>query len=168
MRRVVTFGTYDLLHIGHLNILRRARAMGDRLIVGVSSDALTRSKKGKRPVYPLDQRLALVAAVRHVDEVFVEHSLERKAEYLREHRADVLVMGDDWAGRFDHLREICDVVYLPRTEGISSTEVKAQIRAATDAQVRATIGGPAARAPLAAAGGVATPRLATDRGPDGT
>jgi glycerol-3-phosphate cytidylyltransferase len=128
MTRVVTFGTFDLFHIGHLNILRRAKGLGSRLIVGISSDELNFRKKQLYPTYPLDHRMAIVQAVRYVDEVFVEHSLEEKRSYLIEHRADVLVMGDDWAGRFDELSDICRVVYLPRTEGISSTEVKTQIR----------------------------------------
>lgn len=127
MSRVVTFGTFDLFHLGHLNILRRAKALGDMLIVGVSSDALNIRKKGVAPVYPEAHRLAIVAAIRHVDHVFVEHALEEKRRYLTEHRADVLVMGDDWAGRFDEFSDICRVVYLPRTEGISTTDTKARV-----------------------------------------
>lgn len=123
MRRVMTFGTFDVLHVGHVSILERARALGDRLIVGVSSDALNRSKKGRNPVYPEADRLKLIGALRCVDEVFVEESLELKGEYLRRHRADVLVMGDDWAGRFDEFRAICEVVYLARTPSISTTEI---------------------------------------------
>lgn len=123
MRRILTFGTFDVLHIGHVSILERARALGDRLIVGVSSDALNLSKKGRRPVYPQDDRLKLIGALRCVDEVFVEESLALKGEYLRRHRADVLVMGDDWQGRFDEFRSICEVVYLPRTPSISTTEI---------------------------------------------
>ncbi|MBA3591766.1 adenylyltransferase/cytidyltransferase family protein [Methylibium sp.] len=123
MRRILTFGTFDVLHIGHVSILERARALGDRLIVGVSSDALNLSKKGRRPVYPEDDRLKLIGALRCVDEVFVEESLALKGEYLRQHRADVLVMGDDWQGRFDEFRGICEVVYLPRTPSISTTEI---------------------------------------------
>jgi len=123
LRRVVTFGTFDVLHVGHVSLLERARALGDRLIVGVSSDALNLSKKGRSPVYPEADRLRLIAALRCVDEVFVEESLALKGEYLRQHRADVLVMGDDWAGRFDEFRSICEVVYLPRTPSISTTEI---------------------------------------------
>jgi glycerol-3-phosphate cytidylyltransferase len=123
LRRVVTFGTFDVLHVGHVSLLERARALGDRLIVGVSSDALNFSKKGRNPVYPEADRLRLIAALRCVDEVFVEESLALKGEYLRQHRADVLVMGDDWAGRFDEFRALCEVVYLPRTPSISTTEI---------------------------------------------
>ena len=123
-RRVITFGTYDLFHIGHLRIIQRARALGTSLTVGVSSDALNISKKGVAPAICQEERVAIVSALRDVDEVFVEESLELKADYLRHYRADVLVMGHDWAGRFDHFREICEVVYLPRTEGVSSTAIK--------------------------------------------
>ena len=128
MRRVVTFGTFDVLHVGHVSILERARALGDWLIVGVSSDALNLAKKGRAPVYPEADRLRMVAALRCVDEVFVEESLELKGDYLRQHRADVLVMGDDWAGRFDEFKSICEVVYLPRTPAISTTEIIEVIR----------------------------------------
>lgn len=128
MRTVLTFGTFDVLHVGHVSILERARSLGDRLLVGVSSDALNLSKKGRRPVYPESDRLRLIAALRCVDGVFVEESLELKGEYLRRHAADVLVMGDDWAGRFDEFRSICEVVYLPRTPSISTTEIIEVIR----------------------------------------
>lgn len=123
-KRVITFGTFDLFHIGHLHILERARGLGGALVVGVSSDALNFSKKGRYPVYPTAHRLEIVRALRCVDEVFTEESLERKRAYLVEHRADVLVMGDDWAGRFDEFRDVCEVVYLPRTPVISSSEIK--------------------------------------------
>lgn len=136
MTRIVTFGTFDLLHVGHVNILRRARALGSYLVVGVSSDELNVRKKGLQPAYSTEDRVAIVAALRCVDEVFVEHSLEEKRAYLVRHRADVLVMGDDWAGRFDEFSDVCRVVYLPRTEGISTTEVKSHIRTAGAGPVR--------------------------------
>lgn len=120
---VITFGTFDILHIGHINILRRARAMGDRLVVGVSSDELNFAKKGRYPVYPQAERCELVGVVRYVDEVFLEESLERKREYIERYRADVLVMGDDWQGKFDGFSDICKVVYLPRTPSISTTSI---------------------------------------------
>jgi len=128
MKTVVTFGTYDLFHVGHLNILRRAKDLGNRLVVGVSSDELNFRKKQIRPTYPLDHRMAIVESIRFVDEVFVEDALELKRQYLLDHRADILVMGDDWEGRFDEFKDICRVVYLPRTIGISSTDVKSRIR----------------------------------------
>lgn len=128
MRSVVTFGTFDVFHVGHLRILERARALGDRLIVGVSSDALSMSKKGRAPVFPQDERMRLVAALRCVDAVFLEESLERKRDYLLAHRADVLAMGDDWRGRFDEFSDICRVVYFERTPAISTTAVIEKIR----------------------------------------
>ena len=126
--RVVTFGTFDVFHVGHVNILRRARELGDWLAVGISTDALNFSKKGTKPVYSYDERSQIVAAVRYVDCVFPEESLELKASYLREYKADILVMGDDWAGKFDHFRDIVEVRYLPRTPNVSSTLVKSTIR----------------------------------------
>lgn len=129
--RVITFGTFDLFHIGHLNLIRRARALGDFLIVGVSSDDLNRRKKGKLPAIAQDDRMAIVAGIRYVDDVFVEDSLELKGEYIRQHRADILVMGDDWQGRFDQFSSLCQVIYLPRTPEISSSSLKATLRVAS-------------------------------------
>ena len=123
MRRVITFGTFDLFHIGHLNIIERAKAHGDYLIVGVSSDALNFSKKQKYPVCPQESRSRIIASLKVVDEVFFEESLELKAEYIKKYKADVLVMGDDWKGRFDVFESICEVVYLDRTPSISTTEL---------------------------------------------
>ncbi|MGB1299084.1 MAG: adenylyltransferase/cytidyltransferase family protein [Psychrobium sp.] len=120
--RIITFGTFDVFHVGHVNILERARAKGGYLIVGVSSDALNMSKKGRNPIYSQEDRIHILKSLRCVDEVFVEESLELKEQYLIEHKADMLVMGDDWEGKFDHLKHVCDVVYLPRTPSISTTE----------------------------------------------
>ncbi len=128
MKRVITFGTFDVLHIGHVRIIQRARALGDHLIVGVSTDDLNWSKKRKRTIYSQYDRMEIVKAISGVNEVFFEHSLELKGEYIKEHRADVLVMGNDWEGRFDEFKSLCDVVYLPRTDGISTTELLAEIR----------------------------------------
>lgn len=128
MTRVVTFGTFDVFHVGHLRLLERARALGDVLVVGVSTDALNIAKKGRPPVFPQHERVALLAALRCVDEVFLEESLELKREYLLRHRADVLAMGDDWAGRFDEFGDICRVVYFERTPAISTTAVIEKIR----------------------------------------
>lgn len=124
MTRVITFGTFDLFHIGHVRILERASALGDHLTVGVSTDALNFSKKQLLPIFNERDRAAIVGAIRHVDHVFMEESLDLKADYIKEHRADILVMGDDWAGRFDHLSDLCEVRYLPRTQDISSTLLK--------------------------------------------
>jgi len=129
MKRIITFGTFDVLHVGHIRILQRARLLGTHLTVGISTDALNWSKKQKKTVYSQFDRLEIVKAVAGVDEVFFEHSLEEKGEYIKQHAADVLVMGDDWAGKFDEFKSLCEVVYLPRTEGISTTQLLAEIRA---------------------------------------
>ena len=120
-RTVLTFGTFDVFHVGHLLVIQRAAALGDRLVVGVSADALNLRKKGREPVFGEDERMAIVAALKPVDEVFLEESLEAKRDYLVRYHADVLVMGDDWGGRFDEFRDLCEVVYLPRTPAISTT-----------------------------------------------
>lgn len=120
-RTVITFGTFDLLHPGHLRILERARALGERLVVGVSTDRLN-ERKGKRSFFDQRHRLECVAALRWVDQAFYEESLLLKDEYIREHGADLLVMGEDWSGKFDWVS--CPVTYLPRTPGVSSSEVK--------------------------------------------
>ena len=132
MTRVITFGTFDMFHIGHLAILERARAAGDHLTVGLSTDALTYDKKSRYPIYSFAERRRILEALRCVDAVFAEESLENKARYLREHRADVLIMGDDWRGRFDDLQSICRVEYLPRTPSISTTETIERIRLIPD------------------------------------
>jgi len=121
--RVITFGTFDILHYGHIRILSRAKELGDQLIVGVSSDALNERKKGRKPVYSEFERAAMLKALRVVDEVFLEESLELKKQYILDYKADVLVMGDDWAGKFDDMNAVCDVVYLPRTPSISTTSI---------------------------------------------
>ena len=126
--RVLTFGTYDLLHIGHINIIKRAKALGDVLIVGVSSDALNYSKKQIYPVYNENDRMAIVDSIKYVEEVFLEESLDLKREYILKYKADILVMGNDWEGKFDEFADICKVIYLPRTEDISTTEIKDKIK----------------------------------------
>jgi len=122
-RTVITFGTFDVFHVGHIRVLQRAAALGDRLVVGVSADALNIAKKGRAPVYTQDERMEIVASLRVVDEVFVEESLEQKRDYIVEHGADVLVMGDDWEGKFDWVSDVCEVVYLPRTPSVSTTGI---------------------------------------------
>lgn len=120
-RTVITFGTFDVLHVGHIRVLERARALGDRLVVGVSADDLNVSKKGRSAVFTQDERLEIVGSLRVVDEVFVEESLELKRDYVTTFGADVLAMGNDWEGKFDHLSDICEVVYFPRTPSVSTT-----------------------------------------------
>ena len=123
MKKVITFGTFDVFHVGHVNILERAKAMGDYLIVGVSSDKLNMSKKGRNPIYNENDRMHIIKALSCVDEVFFEHSLELKGEYIKQYEADTLVMGNDWEGRFDEFKNICEVKYFPRTPSISTTEI---------------------------------------------
>jgi glycerol-3-phosphate cytidylyltransferase len=110
-------------------MLQRAKALGTHLTVGISTDALNFSKKQKKPVYSQFDRLEIVKAIAGVDEVFFEHSLEEKGDYIKKYQSDILVMGNDWEGKFDHWGDLCKVVYLPRTEGISTTELLAEIRA---------------------------------------
>ncbi|MEZ9576831.1 MULTISPECIES: adenylyltransferase/cytidyltransferase family protein [unclassified Vibrio] len=122
-RRIITFGTFDVFHIGHVNILERCASLGDTLIVGISSDTLNFEKKGRTPIYCESDRLKIVNSVKFVDEVFIEHSLELKREYINYYKADILAMGDDWEGKFDGLNDICDVIYFPRTPSVSTTEI---------------------------------------------
>ena len=122
-RVVFTNGCFDIIHAGHVAYLEQARKLGDRLVVGVSSDELNLRKKGREPVFSQDERLQIIGALRSVDAVFLEESLEAKREYVVTHGAQVLVMGDDWAGHFDELGDVCEVVYLPRTPSISTTAI---------------------------------------------
>lgn len=128
MKRIITFGTFDVFHIGHLRILERARALGDHLIVGISTDKMNFDKKARYPIYSQEERREIISALRCVDEVFWEESMALKRHYLRIHCADVLVMGDDWAGKFDEFADIVQVRYLPRTPSISTTVVIEKIR----------------------------------------
>lgn len=123
---VLTYGSFDLFHVGHLRLLTRLAALGDQLIVGVSTDAFN-ALKGKQSVIPFEQRLEIVAGLAVVDAVLAENSWEQKADDIRMHSVAVLGMGDDWMGRFDYLQAYCEVVYLPRTTGISSSRVKAAL-----------------------------------------
>ncbi|WP_372013725.1 adenylyltransferase/cytidyltransferase family protein [Pseudoxanthomonas sp. 10H] len=127
MALVLTYGTFDLLHVGHVNLLRRARALGDRLAVGLSSDAFNALKR-KHATQSYADREAVLRAIRYVDEVFPEDTWEQKAADIRRLGAAILVMGSDWEGHFDHLSGHCHVRYLPRTENISSSQLKAEIR----------------------------------------
>lgn len=123
MKRVITFGTFDILHIGHINILERAAQLGDYLIVGVSSDALNFSKKSRLPVYSEHERVKIISSLKVVDEIFIEESLDLKLEYIKKYKADILVMGDDWKGKFDWVKSSCEVTYLERTPSVSTTEI---------------------------------------------
>ncbi len=128
-KTVITFGTFDVLHVGHVRVLNRAAQLGDRLVVGVSSDALNFSKKGRNPVFSQEERVEIVSNLKVVETVFIEESLELKRAYVTEYGADVLVMGDDWAGKFDFLNDICEVIYLTRTPSVSTTAIIEHIAA---------------------------------------
>ena len=125
--RVITYGTFDFLHIGHLNILRRAKELGDYLVVGVSTDEFNRSKH-KQSYSTYEERKVIVESIRYVDLVIPEHNWEQKPDDIKKHKIDIFVMGSDWTGQFDFLNEYCQVRYLPRTEGISSTRIKSGLR----------------------------------------
>lgn len=124
MKRVITYGTFDLLHYGHINLLRRAKELGDYLIVALSTDAFNWEQKGKKCYFDYEQRKQLLESVRYVDLVIPEESWEQKISDVKEFRVDTFVMGSDWEGKFDFLKPYCNVVYLPRTPEISSTQIK--------------------------------------------
>lgn len=126
MTTIITYGTFDLFHIGHLRLLDRASALGDRLVVGVSTDEFNLQKE-KICVHPYEERAAIVSALRMVDEVFPESSWDQKVDDIKSFGADIFLMGSDWEGRFDYLRKYCNVVYLPRTPSVSTTNRKALI-----------------------------------------
>ena len=130
MRKVITYGTFDLLHWGHINLLKRAKEMGDYLIVAISSDEFNKLKN-KKSYHSFENRKMILEAIRYVDEVIPEHTWEQKVQDVIDHDIDVFVMGDDWEGKFDFLKEYCEVVYLPRTIGISTTQIKTDLLAAS-------------------------------------
>ena len=121
--RIITFGTFDLLHIGHINILNNCKKYGDTLIVGVSSDELNYEKKQKYPIFNQEDRKKIVSNIKCVDEVFLEESLELKRFYINDHNADIFIIGDDWKGKFDDISDTCKVIYLERTKDISTTTI---------------------------------------------
>ena len=128
MIRVITYGTYDLLHYGHINLLRRARELGDYLIVGLSSDEFNHDEKGKECYFSFEQRKTMLDAVRFVDQVIPESCWEQKRSDIQEYDVDIFVMGDDWKGQFDYLEEEgVKVVYLERTPEISTTQIKTDL-----------------------------------------
>lgn len=132
MKKVITYGTFDLLHYGHIELLRRAKALGDYLIVALSTDEFNENEKHKKSCFSFDQRKALVEAVRYVDLVIPEATWEQKADDIKRLGVDIFVIGDDWTGKFDYLSELCEVVYLPRTPEISSSSIKKELREAND------------------------------------
>ncbi|MBT2216493.1 glycerol-3-phosphate cytidylyltransferase [Virgibacillus dakarensis] len=123
MKKVITYGTFDLLHTGHINLLRRAKEYGDYLIVAISTDEFN-ALKNKKAYYSFEQRKAILEAIRYVDKVIPENTWEQKVDDVLKYHIDVFVMGDDWKGKFDFLNNYCQVVYLPRTVGISTTKIK--------------------------------------------
>ncbi|HOF65683.1 MAG: glycerol-3-phosphate cytidylyltransferase [Bacillota bacterium] len=122
-RIVITYGTFDLLHYGHINLFKRAKALGDYLIVAISTDEFNEIK-GKTCYFPYEKRKILVEAIRYVDKVIPENTWEQKVFDIKKHNVDVFVMGDDWTGKFDDLKEYCEVIYLPRTPDVSTTSIK--------------------------------------------
>ena len=124
MKRVITYGTFDLLHYGHINLLRRAKALGDYLIVVLSTDEFNWNMKQKKCYFTYEIRKQLLEAIRYVDLVIPEESWEQKISDVKEYHVDTFVMGDDWADKFDFLKPYCEVVYLPRTPEISTTQIK--------------------------------------------
>ena len=123
MKRILTYGTYDLLHWGHINLLKRAKQNGDYLIVGLSTDEFNQIKN-KKAYHSYEVRKTMLEAIRYVDLVIPESDWEQKIQDIKDLKVDVFVMGDDWKGKFDYLKDYCEVIYLPRTEGISTTKIK--------------------------------------------
>ena len=124
MKKVITYGTYDLLHQGHINLLKRAKALGDYLIVALSTDDFNWNQKKKKCYFSYEIRKQLLEAVRYVDLVIPEENWDQKVSDVKEFRVDTFVMGDDWKGKFDFLKDLCEVVYLERTPEISTTQIK--------------------------------------------
>ena len=128
MRRVITYGTFDLLHYGHINLLKKAKEQGDYLIVALSTDDFNTYQKNKKTYFPFEVRKCLLEAIRYVDLVIEEKNWEQKKTDVKKYDVDVFVIGDDWEGKFDFLCEQCEVVYLPRTPDISTTSIKKDLR----------------------------------------
>ena len=129
MKRILTYGTFDLLHYGHINLLKRAKALGDYLVVAVSTDTFN-ELKGKKAYHNYETRKMMLEAVRYVDLVIPEENWEQKIDDVKKYDIDIVVMGSDWAGsdRFDYLKDYCEAVYLPRTEGVSTTKIKEELK----------------------------------------
>ncbi|MCM3023720.1 glycerol-3-phosphate cytidylyltransferase [Heyndrickxia ginsengihumi] len=130
MKKVLTYGTFDLLHWGHINLLKRAKDLGDYLVVAVSTDEFN-AIKDKKSYHSYENRKLILEAIRYVDEVIPENNWEQKIQDVINHKIDIFVMGNDWEGKFDFLKNYCEVVYLPRTEGISTTKIKEDLLSLT-------------------------------------
>jgi glycerol-3-phosphate cytidylyltransferase len=126
MRKVITYGTFDLIHHGHINILKRAKENGDYLIVGLSSDEFN-AIKGKAAYHSYEERKLILEAIKYVDEVIPEKNWGQKVKDIKNNDVDLFIMGSDWEGKFDELKDFCEVIYLPRTEGISTTKIKTDL-----------------------------------------
>ncbi len=124
MKKVITYGTFDMLHYGHINLLRRAKELGDYLVVVLSTDEFNWNMKQKKCYFTYEERKMVLEAIKYVDEVLPENNWEQKIDDVKNNDIDVFVMGNDWEGKFDFLKDYCEVVYLPRTEGISTTQIK--------------------------------------------
>lgn len=129
MRKIITYGTFDLLHIGHINILSRCKSMGDCLIVGLSTDEFN-NKKNKSAYFKYEHRKEILQSIKYVDKVIPEESWDQKIEDIKKYNVDIFVIGDDWRGKFDYLKEYCKVIYLPRTEGVSTSDIKSNLKLA--------------------------------------
>lgn len=126
MKKILTYGTFDLLHVGHINLLKRAKEYGDWLIVGLSTDSFN-AKKEKKSYYSYEDRKMILESIRYVDMVIEENDWEQKIADVQRLDVDVFIMGDDWEGKFDFLKTYCDVIYLPRTSGVSTTKTKVDL-----------------------------------------
>ena len=124
---VLTYGTFDLLHKGHINLIKRAKSLGDNLIVGLSTDEFNREKH-KKSYFTFSQRKELLSTIDYIDLIIPENSWDQKIKDIQQYQIDILVMGSDWTGKFDYLKDYCDVIYLPRTEYISTTDIKEEIK----------------------------------------
>ncbi|UTB72793.1 glycerol-3-phosphate cytidylyltransferase [Latilactobacillus curvatus] len=126
MTRILTYGTFDLLHWGHIRLLERAKSLGDELIVGLSTDEFN-AIKHKEAYHSYEHRKYILEAIRYVDQVIPENDWDQKIKDVQKYDIDIFVMGDDWAGKFDFLKDYCEVIYLPRTSGISTTQIKTDL-----------------------------------------
>jgi glycerol-3-phosphate cytidylyltransferase len=126
-RTILTYGTFDLFHVGHLNILRKSKSLGEKLVVGISTDEFNETK-GKKSHFSFSDRCAIVSACKYVDEVLPETNWNQKIDDIHKYSVDLFVMGDDWQGKFDFLKKYCEVTYLPRTEGVSTTLIRELIQ----------------------------------------
>lgn len=126
MKKIITYGTFDLIHYGHIELLRRAKELGDQLIVGLSTDEFNK-RKNKCAIYPYEQRKTILQSIKYVDKIIPESSWEQKIEDIKRYKINTFVIGDDWEGKFDFLSPYCDVIYLPRTKGISTSMIKHEL-----------------------------------------